>query len=170
MKNNKLLIAISLLCLLLLVAVGILNTKESSYQAKYHWKQDPMILACYDSTPTSEALSKAVKYWEVLGYDNVGIINEFNCPIDGRVEGAITLGLPTSGYDYSKIAMARAIVDLETQEIYSVRIEILYLQERVLEHEFGHAYGFEDIDVSGNIMNSNINNGGWNSDGLKKKN
>ena len=41
--------------------------------------------------------------------------------------------------------------------------------QRILEHELGHALGWQDWNQIGHIMHSNWSQGGYNTKGLKNK-
>lgn len=137
------------------------------------WQMSPGITACANTKVSSVRLSKAVKYWEKLGYkfDYVRIDQSINCHTPRF--GEIIIALPDQDFNFEDhLASTRITTSNKTKEIVKAKIFIFPSsanKERVLEHEIGHALGWPHINQPYHIMNSNWHTGGHNSSGLRLK-
>jgi len=116
-------------------------------------------------------LSKALLYWEVLGYDfdRVDVDNSIVCAPARR--GEIVFSLPDSSFDNTRLASTSLYTHVATNDIIMAKIYILprsHKKARVLEHEIGHAMGWSHYNQKFHIMHSNWRLGGLNSKGLRK--
>ena len=67
------------------------------------------------------------------------------------------------------LAVTHFYVDNDTREIHWAKIFLKpNVQERVLEHEMGHALGWMHTKQLGHLMHEKLIYGGWKDDGLKK--
>jgi hypothetical protein len=83
----------------------------------------------------------------------------------------IVVSLPTSGYDYSFLAMTETAVDRGSRVITGARIYIRpdsITKERVMEHEFGHALGWQHYPQKYHMMHPEHDLGGYDTKGLRK--
>jgi hypothetical protein len=110
-----------------------------------------------------------MKYWEDLGYKFSAIWDDFEC-FNVSVPGSITIDTASQEIMPGAGGSTHYIYDDITMRIHLADIEVLLKKDRVLEHELGHALGWSHTKSKGHIMNSQLNLGGWNSDGLKKIN
>ena len=141
------------------------------------WKKMPAVVVCTHAPIEKEAVKKAVKFWKDLGY-------RFHSAIyfkDLRAAEACTAPEPT-GYilidlvtqetfgTYDDMAITHFYVDNFTREIYWARIYLKNnVEERVLEHELGHALGWLHTKSRGHLMHKKWFYGGWDTTGLKKQ-
>ena len=147
----------------------------SKPKQKAKWAHPPDVRICPDSNMNPARLSRAMNYWERLGYKFGAIIIEkdaYNCiaPLPRRQEIVITL--PTQEVNSKYLASTRLTTFKSTGEIAHAVIYITPRQserERVIEHEIGHALGWTHYPQSRHIMNPNWEAGGYDSYGIKNK-
>ena len=120
------------------------------------WTTPPDILIC-DKVVSESRMRKAVKFWERLGYE-FGEIIESNDPLNciNDNNNKIRIMLPNSNHDMSN-ELAITLTDriLATSEAVSADIFIHSFatkKELVLEHEIGHALGWQHINQAGHVM------------------
>ena len=159
----------------IMLVVG-LQTQEYMELAKNRtnvWHMNPGITICGNSGVSMVRATKAIKYWEKLGYkfDYIRIDHQINCHTPRY--GEIIITLPDQQFDFSDhLASTRITISNKTKEIVKARIQIFpksAQKERVLEHEIGHALGWPHINQPYHMMNPVWHSGGHNSSGLRLK-
>ena len=171
-------------CLLLvLLCPFLLSSYTDSEQVAYgprsysvidsYWSQPPIVKVCKQSRISNSRVRMAIEYWKRLGYQFESIIYDdesISCTMFRPSYGEIIITIPDQNFDFKNIAMTRTVIHSPSKEIlYS----IIYIQdnkaskERVLEHEFGHAFGWSHSPRSYHIMNKAWENGGHSSVGLE---
>tara|TARA_B100000085_G_C18561751_1_gene519889 strand:+ start:4047 stop:4580 length:534 start_codon:yes stop_codon:yes gene_type:complete len=138
---------------------------------KAEWDRVPSIRICAETKIPTYRVSKALAYWRTLGYEfgPITVDNSMLCP--GPRSGEIVFMLPTSGFDTSKIASTSLYTHIVDKNIVMAKINITprsAKKERVIEHEIGHALGWNHYNQKFHIMNSNWFYGGYDSKGLRK--
>ena len=152
--------------------VSTVSAGSRSYSVidKY-WLINPAVFVCDDLRISRSRVDRAIRYWQRLGYS----FESINYNYTGREchgmpsTGSIVITIPDQNFDASKLALTRTAFNSETREIYHSTIQVPNFnttKERVLEHEFGHAFGWTHSTRSYYIMNRNWKLGGWNSAGL----
>ena len=138
-----------------------------------YWAQPPILKICEQSRVSDSRVRMAVEYWKRLGYQFESIIYDdqsTSCTILKPSYGEIIITIPDQNFDFKNIAMTRTVIHSLSKEILH---SIIYIQdnkaskERVLEHEFGHAFGWSHSPRSYHIMNKAWENGGYSSVGLE---
>ena len=154
----------------------------SALEREGEWTSPPDILLCHDGPVTIQRLRKALKYWSNLGY-TFGTVSEalrdnYSCAAGSVPYSTIMIDIPCQTFKMgnhigsTKTWRASNPESCNTiPEILKAKIEIIPAwgnSERILEHEIGHALGWNDIEVTGHIMNSAWASGGYSSRGLRK--
>ena len=147
------------------------------YPAKsFHWGSTPMVIVC-NSAPVSKArVKKAMDLWRRMGYELDGpLMNDSSRPCitpGGYSFGNIIIELNGQDFPEPNAAITRTYSRTATGEILGVAIQIKEkwsTQERVLEHEFGHALGWDHFSRKLHLMHPIHDFGGWDTYGLKAK-
>lgn len=140
------------------------------------WYFAPDILVCDRGPVTMKRVQRAVKYWEALGY-TFGNIEQaapdhFGCAANKVPFNTIMIDIPSQGFKMgAHLGTTKTWRNTELDQIIKAKIEIIPAwgsTERILEHEIGHALGWNDIRRTGHIMNGAWSLGGFGSEGLKK--
>ncbi len=138
---------------------------------KYYWASPPNIRLCENTGISLTRVHQAVKYWERIGYKFGEIyLDRFSFCMNPKFN-EIVITLPSQGVIDDKMAATRVYTSKLTGEIVKVKIFVLpnaARKERVLEHEFGHALGWQHYNAKGHIMHPNWWLGGHSSYGLRK--
>jgi predicted Zn-dependent protease len=139
------------------------------------WKRTPTIIVCEYAPINKDAIKKAVKFWEALGYNFFTTQYKYD-PLDKCKSkapiGYILIHLVTQGIKLGDDSLAEThfYVDNDHNEI---EWAIIYMRsetrETVLEHEIGHALGFLHFNRINHLMNSKWTQGGWDKSGLQNK-
>ena len=139
------------------------------------WSNTPTVYIC-PNTPISLArVSRAMRVWERLGYNMIGPISGIDLPEcfgDSYRRGAILIKLRGQTFNEDNLAMTRTYRITETREIIGAVIQIQAFapqRERVVEHEFGHAFGWNHFNRKLHLMHSVHNEGGWDTYGLRRR-
>jgi len=177
-----------LLLLLLLIPTNIFATtpvikgvdtlkigKEVLHQTAT-WKKMPAVVVCTHAPVDKEAVKKAVKFWKNLGYKfHSSIYFKGGHPYDActtpEPNGYIVIDLVTQETygNHDDMAITHFYIDNYTREIYWAKIYLkTRVEERVLEHELGHALGWLHSKSRGHLMHKKWVYGGWDITGLKK--
>lgn len=139
------------------------------------WLGSPIVYVC-PNTPISLArVSRAIRVWERLGYNIVGPIGGVDIPEcfgDSYRRGAILIKLRGQTFNEDNLAMTRTYRITETREIIAAVIQIQAFapqRERVIEHEIGHAFGWNHFNRKLHLMHAIHNEGGWDTYGLRRR-
>ncbi len=140
------------------------------------WKFPPDILICDRGPVTVNRVERAVQYWDRLGYKFGNIIQaprgHYGCASGQIPYNTIMIDIPGQGFQMGHhLGETRTWRNSITNQIFKAKIEIIPAwgrSERILEHEIGHALGWNDIQVTGHMMNGAWLRGGYNSEGLEK--
>ena len=154
--------------------VGYFDTEIQGY-----WSTPPNSRICPAADVTKQRVKTALRFWEDLGYEFGEIItppmSADNCT--AKI-GEIAFRLPTqqelsSLISTSRLGVAQTMIHSRTSRIVSSDI---YFQtvvasqaQKIVEHELGHALGWEHHNYSGHIMHRELAQSGWGSIGLEKR-
>ena len=154
--------------------VGYFDTEIQGY-----WSIPPNIRICPAADVTKQRVKTALRFWEDLGNEFGEIItppmSADNCT--AKI-GEIAFRLPTqqelsSLISTSRLGVAQTMIHSRTSRIVSSDI---YFQtvvasqaQKIVEHELGHALGWEHHNYSGHIMHRELAQSGWGSIGLEKR-
>ncbi len=138
-----------------------------------NWENPPDVFICDVASVSEEQVVEAMKYWEDLGFEFGMVFSNWSCVYDDqedykhiRIPGTILIYPEYKLLGREQAGVARRSVDLETLKTHSAVIEIRVYKDRVIEHELGHALGWEHTNISGHIMHPQLSGGGRNSKGL----
>lgn len=138
---------------------------------KANWGYSPPLIICDDVRISRSRIDKVLNFWENLGYI-FGEITYSICPFDEQYLGAIYIMGPQSGFDFNMLSnthTAYATFQDGSKRIVGAWIEIpdnIVVMERVLEHEVGHALGFQHSTQKYHMMHKDQRFGGFASSGL----
>ena len=139
-----------------------------------YWEVDPIIKVCKVLRIPKSRVEKALSYWKKLGYtfDEV-IYDDESISCAGKpLFGEIIITIPDQTFDYKNIAITRRTINQDMNMIIYAKIfmqEKEISKERVLEHEIGHALGWNHTARSYHLMHKMWERGGHDSSGLSKK-
>ena len=151
---------------------------NKSLVQQHHWTEPPTVVVCNTINIRSNRLNSALKMWQDLGYTFDGVSfahkQDFYCARGEPLVGQIMIDIPSSDFPFEKhVGNTKTWHRKESGEIIKVKIEIAHgwsEAERILEHELGHALGWNDFSQTGHIMNGVWSLSGHNTKGLDKKN
>jgi hypothetical protein len=139
------------------------------------WRFDPEVLLCAGSPVTFNRTERAINYWKKLGYvfrePQQAPRDSFACATGNVPYNTIMIDIPSQNFKMGKHIGSTRTWRSEGTQIFKAKIEIIPAwgdSERILEHELGHALGWNDVARTGHIMNGTWSLGGYNSIGLKK--
>ena len=135
------------------------------------WERVPDIYICKRTPITTQRVDKALNYWKRLGYEFGTIHKDVDCMIEDTNYG-IKISLPDNTLTSDDLALTRTARITKTQEIIASHILIhafAVTKERVLEHEIGHALGWQHYSQRYHMMHPNWYYGGHGSKGLHAK-
>ena len=138
---------------------------------KAEWETTPKVRVCASTKLIMSRVDNAVKYWERLGYEFKYTYKDFIIDCMNPRYGEIIITLPEGGFSAHHMASTRLYTSNRTGKIVMAKIFILPKngrKERVLEHEIGHALGWNHYRQKLHIMHPNWQDGGFDSKGLKK--
>ena len=138
---------------------------------KAEWEKPPRVRICAETEIPVYKVSKALSYWESLGYQFGPVTTDHSAVCTGPYRGEIVLMLPDAGFDTKKIASTSLYTHTINKDIVMAKINITpssARKERVIEHEIGHALGWAHYNQKFHMMNSNWFFGGYDSKGLRK--
>jgi hypothetical protein len=147
---------------------------NNAIEKRADWKEPPNIIICRNTKISKQRIKSVLNFWERLGY-SFGEIFEFSCIFDIQYHGAIYIMEPNVGFDFNLVANTHtsyAVFQDKRKEIIGAWIEIpntSITTARVLEHEFGHALGFQHTTERNHIMNKELNKGGISTTGLNSR-
>ena len=157
----------------LIEPVNLFNTKIQGY-----WVDAPNIRICPDANIARERVQTALSTWERYGYRFGRIIMhvENGYPCEAQT-GEIAFRLPTQeeishAVQNSQLGVTKTQIHTPTKQIIASDI---YFQTRVashsskiVEHELGHALGWEHHNRRGHIMNPRLDETGYSFIGVER--
>ena len=138
---------------------------------KYKWTTVPNIRVCQNTEVGLSRVQRALDYWERLGYEFGEVYLDRLSYCMNPKDNEIAIVLPEQGIIDDKMAATRTYTSKITGEIIKAKIYVLPRtgkKERVLEHEMGHALGWQHYNRKNHIMHPNWWLGGHSSYGLQK--
>lgn len=139
------------------------------------WRFAPEVLLCAGGPVTFTRTTRAIEYWEKLGYAFRGPVkapqDSFACATGNVPYNTIMIDIPSQTFKMGKHIGSTRTWRSEGTQIFKAKIEIIPAwgdSERILEHEIGHALGWNDVSRTGHMMNGIWSLGGYSSIGLKK--
>ncbi len=138
------------------------------------WETTPTVHVCPNAPLRKSRIEYAMRFWERLGYPMNGpIMNSDIRPCWNRDEhmyGTIVIDLRGQDFEEDKLALTKTYRRVDNGNIVAARIDFQAFagtKERVLEHEFGHAFGWKHYHKLYHLMHPNHPNGGWDTTGLR---
>ena len=127
------------------------------------WEEPPLVVVCPDSSVTKYRVHRAIEWWGIMNYRVSGVhwdVNNKMCSkrtfarntIFIRGEGEMPIDTYAVTYKMtiaSKMVSAQIILPNENKHM-----------PRLLEHEFGHAFGMRHVDKIGHMMHPIHEHGG----------
>ena len=154
--------------------VGYLDTDIQGY-----WTTPPNIRICPSAGITKQRVKTAIRFWEDLGFEFGEIITPpMGTGICTAEIGEIAFRLPTqqelaNAISTSRLAVAQTMIHSRTSRIVSSDI---YFQttaasqaQKIVEHEIGHALGWEHHNYKGHLMHRELAQSGWGNIGIEKR-
>ena len=147
------------------------HTSGRQVQLSGVWTMPPNIVIC-DGVTTEFRVRQAVRFWERLGY-TFGNVSSNNDPLSCRRNeiGKIKIMLPDSN-----IRMENNLAVTNTERLVAtnenIRATIIIhsfatTKALVLEHEIGHALGWQHTTRYGHLMNPEVERLGHNTLGIR---
>ena len=139
-------------------------------QKKFSWSIEPDVRICQSTELSVFRVTQALRYWEKLGYKFGSLRTDSSPACMNPRYGEIIITLPESGFGAGQIASTKVYTHIRTNDIVKAKIFMLpknARKERVLEHEIGHALGWQHYNQKFHMMHSNWFLGGYDSKGLK---
>jgi len=137
------------------------------------WQFSPQVVVCERSKLKESKVKSAISYWEKLGYkfEPIMFVKDHNLScLNGPAFGEIVIDMPSQEFDFTNLGQTKTSRSIELSLIIRAKIEIQNMgleKERVLEHEIGHALGWEHTRRSYHMMHPAWQRGGWDSAGLR---
>ena len=156
--------------------LDILKISKKDLVRAGHWKRAPTVVLCEHAPVEKDDVKKAISWWSKRGYffyHSVYLRGSRAAEICRNPDptGYITINLVTQEtFDPGdNLAVTHFYVDNDSREVLWAKIYLKSrVEERVLEHEFGHALGWMHTEKIGHLMNEKLICGGWGDEGLKK--
>jgi len=140
----------------LAVGTAVVYDYEKSTFKPWGWAKgdEPIVLNCYGPEFEESYLKEPLRYWSEKGY-SVAFVQQEKigdlCNSD-FIDGFIILK-KQSFYDGSTIAVTKRRVSLGRVRAATIYFNPgSYRLDYVIEHEFGHAFGFTHLPEEGHIM------------------
>jgi hypothetical protein len=132
------------------------------------WLVEPIVKICESSHVKESRVIRALEYWERLGYKFKLIIFNDNSPscLGEPGLGEIIIRTPDESFNPDYMAVTRRTVTTEERFILYSVIHVKDSEvntERTLEHEIGHAIGWNHASARYHIMYEEWRYGGWTS-------
>tara|TARA_Y100000034_G_C6732293_1_gene324498 strand:+ start:25 stop:603 length:579 start_codon:yes stop_codon:yes gene_type:complete len=139
-----------------------------------YWKITPIVKVCKVLPIPNSRVEKALDYWKRLGYTFEEVIyNDESMSCVGRpLFGEIVITIPDQKFNYDNIALTRRSANKEMNMILYAEIHMqpkYITKERVLEHEIGHALGWDHTARRYHLMHRTWDHGGHDSTGSDNK-
>lgn len=142
---------------------------------EYRWEVPPPVIVCPNSMVFREQIEAAMRFWEERGH-------RFGELFFHRDPSALCFAPRPGGHIVIRAATAEVKNEMAADTLAETRFNttgyegslayaklfmVVAPQERVLEHELGHALGFSHYNVAGHLMHGRVPVGGWDDFGLK---
>ena len=157
---RKLLFLISAFTLGVLFGTIVVNCYEYVTLQPWKWKDPPIILNCYGEELNEAYIQQGVDYWKKFGYEFAFIEqnpSKKTCSKE-EIDGFVILKKRITDKGSGTLAVTRRKIGfgyIRNAVIYfnpgSYRINL------IIEHELGHALGFQHVNIKGHIMYPTIN-------------
>lgn len=143
-------------------------------KSKWSAARIPDVVICDDFISLSQ-VKRSLKFWENIGYTfgDVRVGEPYNdCMHEEPDRGVIRISLPTADQFkllHDRLAVTHTTKFRKTGEIISVQIimhDFAKNKKLTLEHEIGHALGWDHINKEGHIMNPEWKYVGDNTEGV----
>ena len=139
-----------------------------------YWEVDPVIKVCKGLNISRHRVNMALEYWRKLGYTFEKIVfDDESISCAGKpMFGEIIISIPDQDFDYSKIALTKRTFRKDIGIVIYAEISLQenkVTKERVLEHEIGHALGWDHTNIKYHIMHESWEYGGHSSSGLSHR-
>ena len=138
---------------------------------KATWKDNPIIRVCTATEVSAYRVQKAIKFWEMLGYKFNGVFMDHSADCMIPHYGEIVVTLPEGSMGDNQIAATRIYTEKATGHIAQAKIFVYpkyARQERVIEHELGHALGWRHHKQKFHMMHPDWQLGGYDYTGLRR--
>tara|TARA_R110000744_G_scaffold343805_1_gene449030 strand:- start:28 stop:558 length:531 start_codon:yes stop_codon:yes gene_type:complete len=138
---------------------------------KATWEGAPRVRICHTTELSMFRVQKAIKYWEMLGYDFESVHTDYTLTCGEPRYGEIIITLPEGNLTELQMAATRTYTEKITGKIAKVKIFVYPKsgrKERVLEHEMGHALGWQHHKQKFHMMHPSWYLGGYDHTGLRK--
>ena len=169
------------LLLFFLLSVGIADVNDTPLTfgppiQNGAWEETPTVIVCASAPVKRERVKQAVDFWKTLGY-NIGEVidaevGDFSCERDIVLFGDILIDvMDYNSNSRAHLGTTRTWADTNSREIFKAKIEVMSgwgAAERIIEHELGHALGWQHYNQLGHLMHSEWSKGGDRTQGLKK--
>jgi len=135
------------------------------------WTTPPLVKVCEFAPVTREEVEDAMKWWEDRGYTFDGLMYGVTC-LAFSLPGHIIIDIHNQSSfpnNRNDLGTTFTYVKEGTTEILGASIHLLTMRDRVLEHEIGHALGWNHIGKIGHMMNATWSHGGWKDDDLDRQ-
>lgn len=151
--------------------------KETILKSRWSEKRVPNVIVC-DNLLTVSEVNKVLDFWRRLGYQfgQVRVGEQYgDCMNSETSIGTIRISLPNSEYRHllrDRLAVTHTTKFRYTGEIISVEIiihEYAINKKLTLEHEVGHALGWDHIRIEGHIMHPEWKYLGSDVEGVSEK-
>lgn len=133
------------------------------------WKENPTVIVCPSSPYSLEEVKGVVTNYKERGHTFDEVLEFTDCP-GFNIPGWIMIKPAGQNIGMDEAGHATTRYDSATGEIISSTIEIFNPYNiLVLEHELGHALGYQHVNRRGHIMYPNTEGLGSNDKGLYRE-
>ena len=146
-------------CAGLIIGNGVKLVYESSLFKPYEWREKPIVINCYGPEFSELQFMRAVEFWSIRSNDIA--FYEHNppeevCQIKSDIEGMIVIRKKARGWKDGTLALTTR----RSIGISIISATIMYSPgsfnlDLLNEHELGHAFGFNHLEVDNHIMHPN---------------
>ena len=158
-KRYRLLLAPLFFGIGLMIGTGLILSYEATTFHPWSWAEndEPIIANCYGEDFNELYIQSAADYWNNKTGQKIGFIEQNPpasvCDHDGMLDGWIILRKdPYLGHDGTLASTKRRTV---LGRIRAAEIRFSpgsFKLTNIVEHEFGHAFGYQHINEKGHIM------------------